>query len=147
MTCFSRTRRIRFSECDPAGIVFYPQYFVLFNDLLEEWVDACLAEGFSGYITRCRVGMPTVHLEAAFKSISRMGDEVTLTLRVKRVGGRSFALELECMGADGEIRMSFDQTIVTTSLDTHRAIPIPPELRAALLKHLDSASPPAQALP
>lgn len=32
---FSRPHRIRFSECDPAGIVFYPQYFVLFNDLLE----------------------------------------------------------------------------------------------------------------
>ncbi len=39
---FSRPHRIRFSECDPAGIVFYPQYFVLFNDLLEAWVDQLL---------------------------------------------------------------------------------------------------------
>ena len=31
-----RERRIRFSDCDPAGIVFYPQYFVMFNGLVEE---------------------------------------------------------------------------------------------------------------
>ncbi len=30
---FSRERLIRFSDCDPAGIVFYPQYFVMFNGL------------------------------------------------------------------------------------------------------------------
>ncbi len=88
--------------------------------------------------------MPTVHLEAAFKSISRRGDEVTLTLRVKRVGERSFALELACLGSAEEVRMSCSQTIVTTSLDTHRAIPIPPELRAALLQQVESAPPPAQ---
>lgn len=46
---FSRPHRIRFSECDPAGIVFYPQYFVLFNDLLEAWVDQLLpGTGFAG---------------------------------------------------------------------------------------------------
>jgi 4-hydroxybenzoyl-CoA thioesterase len=32
---FKCKHKIHFSECDPAGIVFYPQYFVLFNDLIE----------------------------------------------------------------------------------------------------------------
>ncbi|OPE27640.1 4-hydroxybenzoyl-CoA thioesterase, partial [Pseudomonas aeruginosa] len=27
---YEQEHRIRFSECDPAGIVFYPQYFVMF---------------------------------------------------------------------------------------------------------------------
>jgi 4-hydroxybenzoyl-CoA thioesterase len=34
---FARERIIRFSDCDPAGIVFYPQYFVMFNGLVEDW--------------------------------------------------------------------------------------------------------------
>ena len=56
---FSRSHRIRFSECDPAGIVFYPQYFVMFNDLLEAWVDQLLPEvGFAGYIGTLRQGLP-----------------------------------------------------------------------------------------
>jgi 4-hydroxybenzoyl-CoA thioesterase len=132
MSTITRSRRIRFSDCDPAGIIFYPQYFVLFNDLLEEWIDGIFPEGFAGYIVRRRFGIPTVRVEAEFKQVSRMGDEVILELDVLRVGTRSFDLALSCKGTDGVTRMSCRQTLVTTSLDTHRAIEIPPELRAAL---------------
>lgn len=31
MSDFQLRRMIRFSDCDPAGIVFYPQYFVMMN--------------------------------------------------------------------------------------------------------------------
>ncbi|MDZ5461469.1 acyl-CoA thioesterase [Azohydromonas lata] len=129
---FSRSHRIRFSECDPAGIVFYPQYFVLFNDLLEAWMDALLPEGFAGYVLECRWGLPTVRLEAEFKAISRMGDDVELVLDVEHIGTRSMVLQLRCQGRDGQLRMQVKQTVVTTSLVTHAAIPIPDELRAAL---------------
>lgn len=130
---FSRARRIRFSDCDPAGIVFYPQYFVLFNDLLEAWFDTVWAGGFADYIVRCRCGVPTVRLAADFKATSRMGDDVILTLNVQRVGQRSFELALDCKGAaDDSLRMSARQTLVTTSLETHTAIPIPSQLREAL---------------
>jgi 4-hydroxybenzoyl-CoA thioesterase len=131
---FSRTRRIRFSDCDPAGIVFYPQYFTLFNDLLEEWIDSTWDGGFADYIVRRRFGLPTVRLEADFKSVSRMGDDVILTLDVIRIGQRSFELALDCTGAAGGVRMSAQQTLVSTSLDTHRATQIPPQLREALAR-------------
>jgi len=127
-----QSRRIRFSECDPAGIVFYPQYFVMFNDLVEDWIDNLLPVGFAGYISRRRCGLPTVHLEADFKAISRMGDQVQLVLELVRLGGKSLTLALSCIGDDGAVRVSVLQTLVTTSLDTHRAIDIPDELRAAL---------------
>ena len=35
-TPFECDKLIRFHHCDPAGIVFYPQYFVLFNELVED---------------------------------------------------------------------------------------------------------------
>jgi acyl-CoA thioesterase FadM len=34
---FSRTVPIRFSHCDPAGIVYFPHYFGMFNGLIEDW--------------------------------------------------------------------------------------------------------------
>jgi 4-hydroxybenzoyl-CoA thioesterase len=130
---FSRARRIRFSDCDPAGIVFYPQYFVMFNDLLDEWFDSIWPRGFVDYVVRCRFGVPTVRLEADFKSVSRMGDDVILTLNAARIGEHSFELALDCKGAaDGDLRMSARQTLVTTSLDTHKSIRIPSQLREAL---------------
>lgn len=129
---FSRPHRIRFAECDPAGIVFYPQYFVMFNGLVEAWFDSLLPLGYAGYIGKHRYGLPTVRLEADFRAISRMGDDVVLNLEVVRLGGKSLTLALACIGADGETRMSVTQVLVTTSLDTHRAIDIPHVLRQAL---------------
>ena len=46
-TRFERRRRIRFGQCDPAGIVFYPQYFVLFNALVEDWVSDALGSPYA----------------------------------------------------------------------------------------------------
>lgn len=129
---FRRARRIRFSDCDPAGIVFYPQYFVMFNDLVEQWVDEALGIGYRALVIERRVGLPTVRVEADFRAVSRMGDDVALSLAVERIGGRSLTLDLRCEGAEGATRMSLRQVLVTTSLVTHRAIDIPPDLRAAI---------------
>ena len=129
---FQRPRQIRFTDCDPAGIVFYPQYFVMFNDLVEQWVDEALGIGYRNLIMERRVGLPTVRVEADFRAISRMGDAVTLSLAVERLGGRSLTLNLHCQGTEGAIRMHMRQVIVTTSLVTLHAIDIPSDLRAAI---------------
>ena len=134
---FTRKHRIRFSECDPAGIVFYPQYFVMFNNLLETWIDELLPEvGFAGYIGKLHFGLPTVRLEADFRAISRMGDDVILSLEVVRLGGKSLTLALVCTDLEGEVRMNVTQVLVSTSLISHQAIELPSVLRQAL-----SASP------
>lgn len=133
---FVRERLIRFSDCDPAGIVFYPQYFVMFNGLVEDWVEEGLGVGYRRMIVERRIGLPTVRLEAEFRAVSRMGDRVRLQLAVKRLGGRSLTLDLRCMGraADGgeELRMRVEQVLVTTSLETHRSIEVPADLRSAI---------------
>ena len=61
MSAFQQQRAIRFSDCDPAAIVFYPQYFVMFNGLVEDWVDA-MGLGYRRLIAERRLGLPTVRL-------------------------------------------------------------------------------------
>jgi 4-hydroxybenzoyl-CoA thioesterase len=130
---FRQERLIRFSDCDPAGIVFYPQYFVMFNGLLEDWIADALGIGFTSLLTERRIGLPTVRLEADFSGVSRMGDRVVLSLDVERLGSRSITLALRCNAAgDGAPRMAMKQVLVTTSLETHRAVEIPADLRAAI---------------
>ncbi|VCU68967.1 1,4-dihydroxy-2-naphthoyl-CoA hydrolase [Pigmentiphaga humi] len=129
---FRLQHKIHFSRCDPAGIIFYPQYFILFNDLVESWIDAILPGGYQGLIGERRVGMPTVHIESEFRAISRFGEQVWLELEVARLGNRSITLAWRCVGMDDVVRMSAVQTIVTTSLETHTSIAIPEDLRAAL---------------
>jgi DNA-binding MarR family transcriptional regulator len=48
-TEFRRPRLIRFSDCDPAGIVFYPQYFVMLNGLVEDWVNEGWGSATTGW--------------------------------------------------------------------------------------------------
>ncbi len=131
---FRRERLIRFSDCDPAGIVFFPQYFVMFNGLVEDWVNEGLAIGYRALVIERRIGLPTVRLEADFTAVSKMGDTVELGLAVERLGSRSLTLALRCIGAGDEPRMAMRQVLVTTSLETHRAIEIPADLRAAIVR-------------
>ncbi|WPH15554.1 acyl-CoA thioesterase [Variovorax paradoxus] len=132
---FQRARMIRFSDCDPAGIVFYPQYFIMLNGLVEDWVSEGLGIGYHALIAERRIGLPTVRLEADFRAVSRMGDRVTLGLAVERLGSRSMTLVLRCFDpASGELRMQVKQVLVTTSLESHRAVEIPQDLRTAILR-------------
>lgn len=128
---FERPLRIRFSHCDPAGIVFFPQYMVMFNGLLEDWFSDGLGVAYGGLVSTRRIGTPTVSLECDFTAISRMGDEVTLGLSVLRIGGASFRLSLGCRQGD-EARVRMTQVLVTTDLDTHRPISIPGDIRVAM---------------
>jgi 4-hydroxybenzoyl-CoA thioesterase len=134
VSTFTTERLIRFSDCDPAGIVFYPQYFVMFNGVVEDWVDGPLAIGYRALVIDRHVGLPTVHVEADFRAVSRMGDRVRLKLKVERLGQRSLTLKLACVGEGDEVRMEMRQVLVTTSLLSHEAIPVPEDLRRAILR-------------
>ncbi|MEZ5605639.1 MAG: thioesterase family protein [Burkholderiaceae bacterium] len=128
---FERVYPIRFSHCDPAGIVFFPQYLVLFNHLLEDWFTHGLGIDYAELIGPRRVGTPTVRLECDFRAISRMGEDVTFSITPERVGGKSLTLAIEARHGD-ELRVGARQVLVFTSLDTHRAIDMPADVRAAL---------------
>ena len=128
---FERVYPIRFSHCDPAGIVFFPQYLVLFNHLLEDWFTHGLGIDYAELIGPRRVGTPTVRLECDFRAISRMGEDVAFSITPERVGGKSLTLAIEARQGD-ELRVGARQVLVFTSLDTHRAIDMPADVRAAL---------------
>jgi 4-hydroxybenzoyl-CoA thioesterase len=134
VSAFQQQRAIRFSDCDPAAIVFYPQYFVMFNALVEDWVSEHLGISYRQLVVERRIGLPTVRLEVDFHAVSRMGDKVLLALDVERLGRRSITLALRCSGAGGAPRMTMRQVLVTTSLDTHASIDIPADLRGAIAR-------------
>jgi 4-hydroxybenzoyl-CoA thioesterase len=140
---FEREQLIRFSHCDPAGIVFFPQYFVMFNGLVEDWFDDGLGLGYANVVVKRRVGLPTVALKCDFQLPSRMGERVRLRLGVERLGRSSITLALECRSGD-EVRVRLQQVLVTTALDSGRPIAIPDDVRAAIErfeKEADAAAP------
>jgi 2-aminobenzoate-CoA ligase len=128
---FQRKKLIRFAYCDPAGIVFYPQYFVLFNEVVEDWFAEVLEVSFGDLNVVRRMGIPTVRVECEFLAPSRLGDLLCMDLSVQKVGASSIAISIKCH-AQGTDRVRANVTLVATSLDTARAIPLPGDIREKL---------------
>jgi 4-hydroxybenzoyl-CoA thioesterase len=131
---------VRFAHCDPAGIVFFPQYLVMLNTLVEEWFDRGLRIPYAGFVLQRRLGLPTVRLEVDFTAVSRMGDVLTQTLVVQRLGRSSMHVQAEFRGG-AELRLRARQVLVCTSLDDHRPRPLPDDVRAALPPYLEMENP------
>ena len=87
--------RVRWSEADPAGIVFYPRFFewfdlgteALFESLGLPWPELFPAERI--------VGVPIVESGARFASPVRYGDEVRIQTTVSEVREKTFRVEHE----------------------------------------------------
>jgi 4-hydroxybenzoyl-CoA thioesterase len=125
---FTRDKLIRFHHCDPAGIVFFPQYFVLFNELVEDWFNHGLNEDYASMIAVDRVGVPMAHIDCDFVSPSKIGETLRLELRVKRVGRTSLGLYVEGRSKD-QLRVKANFVVVFASLEGLHAVPIPSHIR------------------
>lgn len=130
---FERELVVRFGHCDPAGIVFYPRYFEMLNAFVEDWFADALGLPFDTLIGQRGLGLPTAQLDTRFLRVSRHGERLRQRLAVERVGGASLALRIDFTGGDGP-RVEFRQVLVCTSLATHRPVPLPDDLRAALAR-------------
>ena len=125
---FTRTIAIRFSHCDPAGIVYFPHYFDMFNGLIEDWYGQELGYEYAELVMGSQYGFPFVHIECDFKIPSRMGESIDLTLLVDRVGGSSLGMNIICH-VDGLERLRARLITAMISLKTHKPVPLPPALR------------------
>jgi 4-hydroxybenzoyl-CoA thioesterase len=129
---FSLNIPIRFGDCDPAGIVFYPRYFEMFNSVVEDWCAAGLGVDFRTLHMDRGLGLPTVHIETDFIAPSRLGDMLRAELAVQRIGGASVAVAITLRGAAGEERVRSKLVLALMDLKTGRALKIPDDLRARM---------------
>ena len=125
---FTRSVTIRFSHCDPAGIVYFPHYFDMFNGLIEDWYKEELGYDYAELVMGSRFGFPIVHLDCDFKIPSRMGEEINLTVLIDRVGRTSLGFAIVCH-LDGLERLRAHMVTAMMSLESRQPVPLPPALR------------------
>jgi 4-hydroxybenzoyl-CoA thioesterase len=87
MSQFTKQEKIRFKHVDYAGIVFYPRFLEMLNDLVEDWFEEALDRPFSKIHETN--GIPTVDLKVQFKQPARLGEILTKKLWVIKLGGAS----------------------------------------------------------
>lgn len=133
---FEDEKPVRFHHCDPAGLIFYPQYFVLFHELMEDWFTRGLGEPYPDLIMRQRIGAPMGRVECDFLAPSRLGDILHFALRLSHLGKSSLTMAIDC-SCGGEMRARAKLTVVIARLDEVRAHPITGELRAKMQRYLE----------
>lgn len=128
---------IRFSHCDPAGIVFFPRYLEMFNDLVEDWCREELGFTFAEIHLKRGWGLPTVHLDVDFSVPSTLGDQLSATLRVNHIGRSSIGVDIAMCGPDGTERLRGRQVLVFIDAATKKSSPIPDDMRARIERFYD----------
>ena len=104
---FKKESKIRFKHCDNAGIVFYPRYFEMPNDLVEDFFEEVLHRPFAEL--HKTHGIPTVNLTVNFQQPGKLGDVITKELWVKKTGkssiicGFRFRTGQEVLNLEGEV--------------------------------------------
>ncbi|KZL17726.1 1,4-dihydroxy-2-naphthoyl-CoA hydrolase [Pseudovibrio axinellae] len=108
---FERTMPVIFQHCDPAGIVFYPRYFEMINQVTEEWFEHSLDASFVDIHIKQGDAVPTAKIETDFKKPSQLGDKLLFTLSVTQLGRSSVHLQFN-VTCNGELRLTSRSVLV-----------------------------------
>lgn len=128
---------IEFGDCDPARIVFYPNYFRWFDQGTHHLFAAA---GFALPALADSRGLtiPLVGVQADFRGPASWGDTIIVESRISRWGGRAFDVVHSVSHADsGAAVAEGSETRVCVTIDPNdpkaiKGVPVPADIRAAL---------------
>jgi 4-hydroxybenzoyl-CoA thioesterase len=106
----TRVVRIEWGDCDPAGIIYYPRYFRLFDASTSALLERALGMTKHDYLKAYDFsGHPLVNTQSRFILPTRFGDDVTIETTVTAIRRSSF---------DVQHRLFKDGTLVVEGVET-----------------------------
>ena len=129
---FRRRRPCRWGDCDPAGIIYTPRTFDYAVELLESWYRDYLGVTWMTLNWEMHMGAPMVRAECDYIRAPRPDEDVTLELRIDRLGRSSITYVI--LATDGGGRHLFRVTLVSCIIERpdFRSLAIPPEIRGRM---------------
>jgi len=128
----TRTVRIEWGDCDPAGIIFYPRYFEIFDASTTALFERALGlTKFEMFKRLPFAGFPLVKTQAKFLKPTRFGDDVTVESSV--TFGRSSFEVAHRLSLKGALCVEANETRVWTVRDETGALKahaVPDEVKA-----------------
>jgi len=135
LATFAGQQRIGFAHTDPAGLVFYPRYLDMFNNLIEDWFAEEIGQDIRTLVQDHRIGIPAVRIECDFRHPTRLGDLLQLRLSVEEMSESSLRLIIDG-SVDGAERVTAQVTLVFVSMDSFEAVAAPPDVREKIERFL-----------
>lgn len=134
---FRQTRVVAWAECDAAGKVFYPNFYIWFDRATEALFRAADLSFAAMRRDFGIVGMPLLETGATYENVCLHEDGLTVESWVDGWGGKPFVVRHRVTHADGRTALSGFERRVFVVADPDRpsgirAIAVPPALRARL---------------
>jgi 4-hydroxybenzoyl-CoA thioesterase len=125
----TRAVRIEWGDCDPAGIIFYPRYFALFDACTSALIERALGMTKQDYLKAYEFsGHPLVNTHSRFLLPTTFGDDVTIETTVTNIRRSSFDVRHRLF-KNGALAVEGTETRVWVRGDptngTMRAAPLP----------------------
>ena len=135
---FHCTRTVRFGECDPAGVVYYPVFFNWFHETMEAWFEKELKLPYATALQK--FGFPAVSTSAQFRRPIAMGEEITIQLSVRKIGRSSVLLNFDIYDVGQELKANGQVRCVCIGVDSagfqFSSLEIPDHLRNEMNRFL-----------
>ncbi|MCW9034411.1 MAG: acyl-CoA thioesterase [Alphaproteobacteria bacterium] len=122
---------VRFTHTDPAGYVFFPRFFEMFQAAVEDWFNEGLEVDYAGMVNNLGLGLPTAKTECTFMRPCKLGEMLELSVILEKIGTSSISLRFDGH-VNGELRLQAKSVLVVISLETGKAEPISDDLRTRL---------------
>ena len=120
----ARTVKIEWGDCDPAGIVFYPRYFAMFDASTTALFEAALGMTKYQFLKRFQaVGYPMLETTGRFLVPTRFGDNVVIETSLSKLGRSSFDVTHR-LTKDGELAVECTEKRVWATRDPDDAVAI-----------------------
>lgn len=129
---FEVRERVRWSDCDPLGIIYFGSYIRFFEIAEFELFRAC-GLPFERLRRELGVALPRKAFDAVFHSPAEMDEEVIVQASIVKIGTTSLTFRFEVLRAsDRTPRASATLTVVNVDRATMQKRAIPAEVRSAL---------------
>lgn len=138
---FTADYTLRFGQCDPAGIAFFPRLIEMLNWVVEDWFARALDADFRSIHMSRDEGVPARSLSIDFVGPAELGDVLTYSLQVVSLGRSSINLAISAVREGGRPVMTATHTIVYCDLSgaAPKSTAIPDALRERMAGFLARA--------
>ncbi|MCP4414913.1 MAG: acyl-CoA thioesterase [Gammaproteobacteria bacterium] len=127
---------VRFTHTDPAGYVFFPRFFEMFQACVEDWFNNGLKIDYAKQILEFGVGLPTANIECTFAKPCKLGELIEISLSVEKIGNSSITINFQ-NHVNNDLRLKARSVLVAINTSDGRPIPLKDNLRQKLTEYLD----------
>ena len=130
-------RRVKWGECDPAGVVYTPRFADYAIAAFEHFVAELVGNPMQARLAAADLGLPMKAMSFEFRRSLWPDQEFEMTVKVTGIRTRTFDLQVDGASLDGSSVFEILMSPICIQASNRTSIAIPSFLRERLAEYMD----------